>query len=318
MIGRLPDSRALNSKNGIFADGERMLEFALIPGMEIRIGRVTLIAESPLFRGLQELLHRLIGWGDDSLIEIDVALRGIRNATLRKEPLILHAESGHVSIARLLHRHLFGMDRPFVVFDPRSSTAGPHHRRSIRAIYDNGMAALEAATDGTLVVRRSRLPGDFEQMLSALRDGKASALLVVAAPVLPRGLPLHLQIAVPPLDTRMHEIGQIIDAYAADALAEVGDSFTSEDREWVARQPNLSLAMIETATRRLIARRASDGDISRTAERIGRSQGATSVWFARRSELPASTELMEEGEGDDGEDDQAVEQGRLADVRSAD
>jgi hypothetical protein len=308
----------LNSKNGIFLDGERLLEFALIPGVEIRIGRVTLIAESPLFRGFQELLRRFIGWGDDSLIEIDVALRGIRNAILRKEPLILHAESGHVSIARLLHHHLLGVDRPFIVLDPRGNSAGPHRRRSTRAIYNNGMAALEAATDGTLVVRRSRLPGDFEQMLSALRDGKASALLIVAAPVLPRGLPLHLQIAVPPLDTRIHELGQIIDAYAADALAEAGGSFMSEDREWVARQPNLSLAMIETATRRLIARRASDGDISRTAERIGRSQGATSVWFARRSELPASTELMEEGEDEDGEDDQAVEQGRLADARPTD
>jgi hypothetical protein len=293
----------LNSKNGICLNGEKLPRFAVTPGAEIRIGRVSLIAESKLLRGLQEVLCRLIGWSPDRRTDVDVALRSIRTATSRHEPLVLCADAGHVSIARLLHEHVIGPNRPFVLCDRRGMAAGgPGEQRSTRAIaYANGMAAFAAASGGTLVVRRNRLPDDFEEVLAAVRAGGERVFLIVCAPIPPRSAQLHLHLVVPSLAGRTAELGRIVDAYVGDVTAEIGGSFTAEDRAWVMEQPKLTFATIETAARRVLAHRASHGGINLTANRVGRSHGAVSVWFARRADLPALPYM--DDEDDDGDDE---------------
>src|SRR5688572_18625738 len=48
----------LKSKNGLWRDGARRLEFALTPGLEIGIGSMRLVAESRKLIELRELLCR--------------------------------------------------------------------------------------------------------------------------------------------------------------------------------------------------------------------------------------------------------------------
>jgi len=104
------------SKNGVHLDGARVksLPVPLVPGVQIRIGGVTLIAESPLLCALRELLARFIGWSDEHCETVDQALYSVRVAATHREPLLLCGPGNLVSIARLLHRHTFG-DQPFVV-----------------------------------------------------------------------------------------------------------------------------------------------------------------------------------------------------------
>src|SRR5689334_16119397 len=47
----IPD---LRSKNGVTQGGARQLSFLITPGVEVGIGGVTLIAESPMLRALRE------------------------------------------------------------------------------------------------------------------------------------------------------------------------------------------------------------------------------------------------------------------------
>jgi hypothetical protein len=107
----------LGSKNGVHVDGVRVASCSLTPGAEIRIGPVTLIAESPKLIALRSLLERLIGWGEDRREEIDRALFSVRIAATRREPLLLCGAGNLVPIARLLHQHAMA-DRPFVTLKP--------------------------------------------------------------------------------------------------------------------------------------------------------------------------------------------------------
>ncbi|HEU4734996.1 MAG TPA: FHA domain-containing protein [Kofleriaceae bacterium] len=277
----------LQSKNGVLLDGVRRGAFPLTPGVEVRIGRVTLIAESPLFCALRNIVSRLIGWSSARRPDVDTALRAIRMAATLHEPLLLCADAGHMSIARLLHQYVLGADRPFVICERRKSAS----ERAARS--EPGLTALSAATGGTLVVWRNRLPEDFDQVIMALREPTAGVLLVVCSQTQPHGADTSAQMVVPPLAGRPLELTRIIDEYAADAIAELGGSLTSDDRRWVAAQ-ELTHSNIQTATRRLAALRAAGGSVKRAAERLGMSHGSLSVWLARR-DLPTLRGVRDEG-----------------------
>jgi hypothetical protein len=133
-------------------------------------------------------------------------------------------------------------------------------------------------------------------------------LLVVCSQIPPNGL--SKQLVVPPLAGRSLELTRIIDEYAADAMAEfgLGGSLPADDRDWVVQQ-NLTLAQIQTATRRLVVLRAEDGYVNRAAKRLGLAHGSLSDWLARR-DLPALRGLRNEVADDaaddrDGGDDDA-------------
>src|SRR5215475_15465938 len=78
----------LQSKNGVHFDGARVASLSLVPGAEIRIGPVTLIAESPKLIALRQLIERIIGWGEERREEVDQALFSIRIAATHREPLL--------------------------------------------------------------------------------------------------------------------------------------------------------------------------------------------------------------------------------------
>ncbi|HEY4230392.1 MAG TPA: FHA domain-containing protein, partial [Thermoanaerobaculia bacterium] len=78
----------LGSKNGVCLDGARVPALSVVPGAEIRIGGVMLIAESPKLIALRALLERFLGWDDERRELVDQALFSVRVATTHREPLL--------------------------------------------------------------------------------------------------------------------------------------------------------------------------------------------------------------------------------------
>lgn len=285
----------LDSKNGIHLDGVRVASFSLVPGAEIRIGPVTLIAESPKLIALRKLLERLIGWSEDHREDVDQALFSVRVAATHREPLLLCGAGNLIPIARLLHQHALG-DRPFVVSMPRASHA-------------SGMDALAAATGGTLCIWRNQQPDDFDEVVSALRGRFARALLMVCAHAPPRGNDIASQIVtvvrsilIPPLADRAQELHRIIDEYAAESVSAFGGGWMAPaDREWVANNATASLHQLGMATRRIVALHACGESVTQASKLLGMSHGSLSDWLARRT-LPGRLAMPYEDE-DDGADD---------------
>ncbi|HEY1817416.1 MAG TPA: FHA domain-containing protein [Kofleriaceae bacterium] len=270
----------LGSKNGIHQDGARRMSFPLSPGVEVGIGSITMVATSPKLRALRELLARLIGWSDARREDVDLALRAVRTAATRRGSLLLCGDGDLVAIARLLHGHALGHDRPFVVCDPRRTTSEETARAPTN--YDTGIAALEAATGGTLCIWQMRQPDDFDRVLETIRKPSSRAQLVVCARALKREPLIASPITIPPVEERPDERDRIIDGYGADAVAALGGSFAAQDRQWIARNEGGTHADIERAAHRLVALRATNGKITSAAAMLGMSHGALSEWIARR------------------------------------
>ena len=282
----------LGSKNGVYLDGARVPALSVVPGAEIRIGEVTLIAESPKLVALRALLERLLGWDDERRELVDQALFSVRVATTHREPLLLCGEGNLVPVARLLHHHALG-DRPFVVVRPRS-----RHAR--------GMDALAEAAGGTLCVWRREQPDDFDEVASALQGPSAKALLMVCAHSPPKGNDVASRIVtsvrsivLPPLSSRVRELRRIIDAYAQDAISAFGGGWLAPaDWEWIERNAASSLQLIGMATRRIVALHLCDESVTRAAKLLSMAHGSLSDWLARRS-LPGKAGMTDEEEDGD-------------------
>jgi pSer/pThr/pTyr-binding forkhead associated (FHA) protein len=295
----------LGSKNGTSLDGVPLRKFkpvAIEPGAEIRMARLTLVAESPMLRQLQENLRWFKGWDDRR--EIDDAVGSIRQATAGHRPLVLRAENSHVVIARSLHADIVGANRPFVVFGRRTSTkSAASKKRPARraATFETGMEALAVASGGTLVVWRNRLPVDFEQVLAAVRDSER-VMLIICVEGVAHGPQAHPQLVVPSLSERPGDLDRMIDVYAASAPAKIRGVLTTEERAWVKAQRRLSLLKLRTGTRRVLALRAANGKVTRAAALADVGHGTLSTWCARRPDPPA-LEIDDGYDSDDDDDD---------------
>jgi hypothetical protein len=284
--------RDLQSKNGMRLDGARRTEVVLEPGVEVGIGGITLIAESARSIALREFLARLLGWRSDRIEIVDHALRSIRMAATRRAALVLCGDGDLVPMARSIHRHALGEDRPFVVCDPRRRQG----KATVRSAenHETGVRALAAAAGGSLCVRSQRLPRDFAAVVTALRDPGARVELVVCANGPDDCEPfLAAPIVVPPLASRAAELDRIITEYAEDAVVQLGTlgtlgtlgsrgGFLAADREWVRTHSSSSLPDIEKATLRLVAIRESR-NLSNAAARLGMAPVSLSRWIGRRS-----------------------------------
>jgi hypothetical protein len=266
----------LRSKNGVHRDGARVSSTILAPGTQIRVGGVTLVAESPMFCDLRRLLGRFMGWADEHREAVDQALYSIRVAAIHREPLLICGPGNLISIARLLHRHILG-DQPFVVCSRRST-------------YTRGMDAFADAAGGTLCVQRYEQPADFDEVVLASQQPTSRVLLMICAPAPPRGNDIAAQIVtvyrsifIPPLADRASELLDIIDAYADDAIAAFGGWLAPEDRDWIVSHASETLTRIETATRRIIALHASGENITLAAKLLSMSRGSLSDWLTRRA-----------------------------------
>jgi hypothetical protein len=282
--------RDLGSKNGVRLDGARRTEIVLEPGAEIGIGGLTLIAESGRSVALRGFLSRMLGWRSDRIEVVDHALRSIRMAATRRVALVLCGGGDLVPVARSIHRHALGADRPFIVCDPRRREVEATVRSA--ANHKTGVGALAAAIGGSLCIRSRRRPRDWNAVIPALRDPGSRVQLVVCAEEPEDCEPLLAPpITVPPLASRLDELDRIITEYSEDAIAELGTlrtSFLPADRDWVRTYSASSLPDIEKATLRLVAIRESR-NLSNAAARLGMAPVSLSRWVGRRK-LPMQIE----------------------------
>jgi hypothetical protein len=279
--------REVGSEHAVRQDGMRREEFTLTPGVEIGIGNTTLIAESPHTIALREFCARMLGWERDPSV-VDHALRAIRLAMTRRTALVLRGEGDLVPIAQALHRRTLGPDAPFIVCDRRRRTA----EGSVRAPtnHESGVVGFEAATGGSLCVRSSRLPRDFALLLERLREPEPSVQLVVCLDREDRGALLAgpVPIDVPPMRERPREVPRLVEAFAEDAIAALGapaGCLTREELAWVAKRSAKSLADIEKATLRLVARKVS-GNLGQAAALLGMAPVSLTRWLERRAAPP--------------------------------
>ena len=274
-------ARDLDSKNGLRVDGVRRAKVQLEPGCELGLGGVTLIAESPRVIALREFLARILGFSEDASEAVDLALRSVRLSATRRVALALCGDGDLVPIARGLHRCSLGDDRPFVLCDPRRR---PTDEQGPLENYTSAMSALAAAASGTICVWPKRLPRDFADLLTALRDPSTRVQLIACGqrPVESKDL-VSAPIEIPPLSTRADELERVIDEYARGAGEALGiqASFSEADREWVRRNSAASLPEIEKGTLRLVALRDA-GNIARAAERLGMAHTSLGEWIGRR------------------------------------
>lgn len=230
---------------------------------------------------LRGFVERLLGWSDGRPVEL--AIRSLEIAADHRAALVLYGTGDMVPIARGLHRRALGVDRPFVVCDPRrgnrsASVRSPANRAS-------GTAAMEVAAGGSLCVRMRRLPRDFPALATQLRVTDDVLFIVCAEqddanPLLVRPAPVR----VSPLAERASELPRVIDEYALDAIADLGvqTGFTKHDHEWVRERASRSLAEIEAATLRLVAIREMRSP-SAAATRLGMAPVSLLKWFERRN-----------------------------------
>jgi hypothetical protein len=280
--------RDLDSRNGTRFDGTRGAESRLEPGTELGIGSLTLLAESPLLIELRSFLLRLLGWGTDKRVVVDFAIRAIRLAATRRAPLVLCGAGDLTQVAYAIHRHAMGPDRPFVVSDPRRRETHENVRAAENT--DTGMAAVQRASGGSLCVWSKRLPRDFAQARTALREPATRVQLIVCVESPRHSKPYHVEpIVVPALRSRAEEVPRIIAEYADDVAAELAASvqLSSADRAWVLKYSASSVSEIEKGTRRLLAIRQHNDNVTAAAKTLGMAPISLFRWIGRRA-LPGS------------------------------
>jgi hypothetical protein len=87
-------------------------------------------------RELRVFCRRLLGLSEARSVQVDDAVEGVITAVARGLPIALRGTSDLVPVAYALHRRIVGVDRPFVVCDPRrreieGSVCAPPNRRTV-------------------------------------------------------------------------------------------------------------------------------------------------------------------------------------------
>ncbi|HEU4726482.1 MAG TPA: FHA domain-containing protein [Kofleriaceae bacterium] len=292
--------RDAGSKNGIIVEGMRRNEVALEPGVEIWVGGVTLIAESSRLAALRVFLGRILGWTSDQVRTVDLALRSIRSAAIRQVAIALCGDGDLVLIARALHRHTLGADRPFILCDPRRRSAEETVRGAEN--HQRGMEALRAANRGSLCIWNERLPRDFADVRIALQDPDTRVQLIVCGRQSTDAFGV-VPITIPPLRRRASELSQIVGEYAKDAAIELGlpdTPFAQSDRDWVMRHAAGTLAEIEKTTQRLLAIRETGGNLNAAAAVLRMARWSLAKWVSRRGLPDGLRGRMEPRRGNEG------------------
>ncbi len=269
--GALWSIHDVDSKNGIWIDGVRRRSSPLVPGIELGIGTVALIAESDDLLALRRWLSRLLGWSPERRVDVDRALRSVRDAAMLRAALVLCGDGDLFAIASRLHRETLGEARPFVGTGAEAA-----------------MPALARAAGGTLCISAKSPPADLEQVIAATRLPRSRVRLVVCSPTIKAAGVVSLQIGrvvrvqITPLEDRRSEITRIIVECAEEAAAAFGQPTTGLDaRDLLETQPFDGFADLEESTRRLVAIRTLG--ITEGAAKLGITHGALSRWAQRRS-----------------------------------
>lgn len=268
----------LASKNGLWVDDARINSCTLVPGGEVGLGPLRLIAESARLLALRAYLAQVIGWAPCAGIHVDLALRCIRATAMQKGPLLLHGDGDLVPIAAEIHRLAFGA-APFIVNDPHDLRLAQGDRWTRIQDVD---AAIGAAAGGTLCISNDRTAAARAQLVSKLAQTPDVRLLVWGSKPEQLGEPFRC-IALPSLHRREPELDRLIDAYAAAAIASLGaspSSYNAEVRAEVRRRGPTSLTAMERTVTRLIAM-LEFKSVTRAASQLGITHAALSRWLKR-------------------------------------
>jgi hypothetical protein len=258
----------LGSTNGVFQDGERRLTFDVAPGVEIDIGGVTLVAESKRLIVLSDLLSRAIGWSTKRRLEVDRALRAVRDMANRRSALVLCGDGDLGSFVRRIHQVAFGHASPFVACDGEVE-----HR-------------LPSAAGGLMYVRGgNKLPHDIADAI----DPEADVRLVVACETLEDARAAIAAVGrsefieLPSIASRANELDRLVNEYAVDAVQTLGAAapmFREHEMSWIRASNPTTLEDVETTALRIVALR--NWGVNAGAEKLGISHAALSRWASRR------------------------------------
>lgn len=249
----------LGGKNGLWRNGHRRRSFALSPGDEIGLGRVTLRAESPQLAALLGLLCRYLGWQPNAQKAIDDALRSLRDWAALRHALMLSGDGDLSCVASRLHAACLGR-LPFV---PRDEGA--------------------IATHGSLWV--GTLPSDLSPLVSAQGDGTRVLLRVHRTEEVTRVVQVFRRaplIELPSLSSRHHEIAQILEESCADAAIELGAppiGYMSDDIRTLSQRSYQTFVEVEADARKLVAVHA--WGVYQGAKVLGIDHGGLSKWRRR-------------------------------------
>ena len=272
----------LDHAHVIRIDGVATFSAPLLAGVEVEINNLIFIAESSATIAQRRFLARLVGFGESNFATIDRALRTMRRATTRAQPIVLTGEGDLVPIARRLHVLMNKTVRPFVVVDPRRTTSGATVRtdQSTKTAHD---AMRVAGPNGTICILMHRRPKDFAEVLN---DRCTVPRIVVCAHSADPRMMVS-PIAIPGLRSRTSDIDRVIAEYLADAADDLGTRrcvLDPRDDAWLRKHAG-TFAEIETGTRRLVAIRSSVS-ISQAAGKLGMTYVSLADW-SRRWRLPA-------------------------------
>lgn len=275
----------LRSKNGIRQDRKRNDKFLIVPGVEIGIGRVALVAENHALIHLRRYLMRVLGWDGESRSAVEEAIQAIRTAANQRQPLVIGSADDLVAVARQIHLRTAAPGAPFVVCGdgPRNQDVAVR----VTATEADLATAFDLAAGGTVCVRAEALPVEFDRLLEAARDPRVRdrTQLIICANETPRWWKTNQSIFVPKLGRRTaDDLRRIIAEYASDASQEFDAapaSFTEAHGAWVVRHAASSFAEIEVATLRIVAHNAA-GNPHRAAARLGLSHVGLGKWLKRR------------------------------------
>jgi FHA domain len=268
----------VDSRNGMKIDGHRQRVGYLGSGTELEVGGTTLIAESQRLIELREYLCRLLGWASERAHAVDLAVRAVRLAQLRRTPLVLRGAGELVTIAGDLHRRVFDDKAPFVVCAPHRLSVAENV--TVAETLEEGLAQLRAARHGTLCVRAPHVPADYLKVTEVLRDPRVVVQLVVCDNTPASERVIDCPITIPlPVD-RGNELPRLIEEFCEDAAAEFDTSAPdiATHRMWILRYAADTVPEIATSAHRLAALRVF-GTAKAAAVALGMKAEALQRWL---------------------------------------
>lgn len=261
--------RDLQSRNGVRLDGELRLTFHVTPGIEVEIGGVRLIAESPRSIALRDVLARLLGWSAQRRPDVDAALRAVREMASMQHALVLRGDGKIGGVVQQLHRNVLA-DVPFV------------DRSDGRPIAELPRVAL-------LYLDAKRLPADLRFVIAASRLPESRARIVVSAETgdevayAARAIGRIATIEIPSLQLRRAERHRLFTTFADEAAAGFGFAsakLRDDEQGWLEPLEVAALADLEEIARRVVAIRVVG--VTAGARLLGISHVALLRWAQRR------------------------------------
>jgi Inner membrane component of T3SS, cytoplasmic domain len=257
----------------LYRDRVPLPEFPLVPGVEIGLGNITLVAESEQSRALRRVLARLIGFDAQHAGDVDRAMRTTLNAASGRGALTLYGQGDLAAVAHLLHRHTL-RDQPFVRWERRTR--------------EDPREALATAAGGTLCVSANDLLWCVDELVERRHRSTARVQLIILVTAVRRLRPIVAAVTEPivltPLSRRKQELVRIIDELAAEAAQSLGIApirLSDADRRTILKFDAATVPAIERATLRIVALRHWRY-FARAAHELGMAHASLMEWAAPR------------------------------------